>query len=86
MRERGGDGGREGGREGGRNEQRGIMSNILNQVLTHIVCVNLFLDYLQVSVSCPTHCCRMLAPLQPMKFLLSDLQHMADFSKYCLEM
>ena len=65
------------------NEERSIMSG--TQVFTHIVCVNLFLNNLQVSMSCPTHPCRMLAPLQPIKFLLSYLEHMTNFSKGCLK-
>ena len=79
--------GEKGEEEGKTNEERSIMSAIQSymQVFTHIVCVNLFLNNLQVSMSCPTHPCRMLAPLQPIKFLLSYLEHMTNFSKGCLK-
>jgi len=74
---------REGGREKrGRNKRR---EDLIPCGIAHIVCVNLFLHNLQVSSSGSAQLCRMLTTLQPLKLLLSDLQHMADFSICGLE-
>lgn len=74
-RERGKGEGRKGGKRKGQRREDLIPCGI-----AHIVCVNLFLHNLQVSSSGSAQLCRMLTTLQPLKLLLSDLQHMADFS------
>ena len=80
-------GGRKGGRERGKGEGRKggkrkgqRREDLIPCGIAHIVCVNLFLHNLQVSSSGSAQLCRMLTTLQPLKLLLSDLQHMADFS------